>query len=199
MYGQAFPKYPKIQVFNIFAMSVKRSEIWSWLLEHQSFLQGNRNDHENVKGMVMGWSSVLKVLKVQVCNVFTISLKKVKNRLQYGVHQDQNFCKSDCQFLMKARHFQSTRKRKFANFLPNFKKKNHNCFCVLLWCQILRYFTRFQLCLLLHSNIPTSPICQDSPGFWYTVLVSWTELICPGFYIFHYFFFSYLHNFSSAF
>ena len=171
MYGQAFPKYPKIQVFNIFAISVKRSEIWSWLLEHQSFLQGNRNDHENVKGMVMGWSSVLKVLKVQVCNVFTISLKKVRNRLQYGVHQDQNFCKSDCQFLMKARHFQSTRKRKFANFLPNFKKKNHNCF----WCfivmpniKILYEVPVMFVVAFQHSNFP------DLPG------QSWFLVYCSG-------------------
>ena len=32
------------------------------------------------------------------------------NGVHFGVHQDQDFCKLDYQFLMKARHVQSTQK-----------------------------------------------------------------------------------------
>ena len=47
-----------------------------------------------------------------------------------GVHQDQNFYKLYYQFLIKARHVQSTQKRKFVKFLQYIKKKYPNCFCV---------------------------------------------------------------------
>ena len=40
------------------------------------------------------------------------------NAVHFGVHQDQNFYKLDCQFLLKvAKHVQSTQKRKFVKFL----------------------------------------------------------------------------------
>ena len=41
------------------------------------------------------------------------------NGVHYGTHHDQNFYKLDYQFLMKARHVQSTQKRKFVKFLQD--------------------------------------------------------------------------------
>ena len=41
----------------------------------------------------------------------------------FGVHQDQNFYKLDCRFLMKvARHVQSNQKRKLLNFCSILRK-----------------------------------------------------------------------------
>ena len=50
-----------------------------------------------------------------------------------------------------------------------------------------RYFTGFQSCLVLFvfQTFQLSRFCQDSPGFCYSVLVSWIELVCLGFYISH--------------
>ena len=45
--------------------------------------------------------------------------------------------------------FPKTQKRKFVKLLQYIKQKYCNCFCVLLWCKTLRYFTGFQSCLLL--------------------------------------------------
>ena len=39
------------------------------------------------------------------------------NGVHFGVHQDQNFCKLDYRFLMKARHVQSTQKMESVKFL----------------------------------------------------------------------------------
>ena len=68
-YGQAFPKFPKKQVCNVFTISLKKLEMkltflmqinikfpnsWFQHFGHQSFLQCDRHDHENVKDKVMG-------------------------------------------------------------------------------------------------------------------------------------------------
>ena len=53
------------------------------------------------------------------------------NGVHFGVHQDQNFCKLDDRFLMKARHVQTTQKMKGVKCLQYTSKKYCNCFCVL--------------------------------------------------------------------
>ena len=55
---------------------------------------------------------------------FAMALQEVMNGVHYGVYQDQNFYKLDCWLLIKARHVQSTQKRKFINFLQYIKKKS---------------------------------------------------------------------------
>ena len=65
-------------------------------------------------------SSILKVLKVTSLQcLYNISKKKLRmNRVSFGVHQYQNFCKLDYQFLMKVvRHVQRTPKWKLLIFL----------------------------------------------------------------------------------
>ena len=124
--------------------------------KHQSFLTVDFNTFSikafyNVMGMIMKtwrtwwweWSSILKVLKVTSCNVFTISLKRSYEW--------------SSQFLIKLLIFDDSsqtcpkyQKRKFDKFYQYIKKKYCNCFCVLLWCGTFRYFTGFQPCLLLH-------------------------------------------------
>ena len=74
--------------------------------------------------------------------------------------------------LMKARHVQSTQKRKFVKFLQQIKKKYHICFCVLLWGKNIQILYRVLSCLLLliFANIPIVPIL---PG------QSWFSICCP--------------------
>ena len=101
--------------------------------KHQSFLEVDFNTLDikifyKATGTIMktwkawwwAWSSVLKVLKVTSWQCpYNISTKKLcMDRVNFGVHQDQNFCKLDHQFLMKVdRHVQSTQKRKLVNLL----------------------------------------------------------------------------------
>ena len=54
------------------------------------------------------------------------------NGVHFGVHQDQNFSKLNYRFLMKARHVQTTQKKKGIKCLQYTSKKYCNCFCVLL-------------------------------------------------------------------
>ena len=60
-------------------------------------------------------------------NMFAMFLqhlwKEVMDGVYFGVHQDQNFYKLDCRFLMKvARHVQSNQKRKLLNFCNILRK-----------------------------------------------------------------------------
>ena len=101
---------------------------WSWKREGH----GDGNDQ-----------AFSKYSKYQVCNVFTISLKRSYEW--------------SSQFLIKLLIFDDSsqtcpkyQKRKFDKFYQYIKRKYCNCFCVLLWCGTFRYFTGFQPCLLLH-------------------------------------------------
>ena len=39
-YSRACPKYPKLQIYDIFAISQERGEVWSWETDkHQTILQ----------------------------------------------------------------------------------------------------------------------------------------------------------------
>ena len=105
------------------------------------------------------------------------------NGVYCEVHQDQNFCKWDYQFLMKPRHVQSTRKRKFFKFL---EYSFLYCCCVLVWSkniQITLQGSSHVCCYLFLQTFQLSRFCRDSPGFWYAVPVSRIESVCPGFYI----------------
>ena len=86
-------------------------------------------------------------------NKFEISLQYLIREFRDGAHfvhlyKHQSFYKLALLFLM-ARHVQSSKNRKLEIFLQYIKKKCRNCFCVLLWCKVFRYFTRVQSCLLL--------------------------------------------------
>ena len=121
---------------------------WSQDFGHQSFLQVDRHDHENVKGMVMG---TIKHYQSTQSNNFVMSLqylwKEVMNGVDFGVHQDQNFYKLDYQFLLKvARHAQSTQKRNLVKFLQFIT----TAFVFYHDAKHSWYFTGFQSCLLLH-------------------------------------------------
>ena len=77
----------------------------------------------------------------------------------YRVHQDQNFYKLNYQLLMKARHVQSTQKRKLVKLLQYNKEKYCNCFCVLLWGKNIQILYRVPImfvvaCFCKHSNCP---------------------------------------------
>ena len=82
------------------------------------FLQGDRHNHENVKGMVMGMIKHSKMLNVTSLQwLYNISKKKLRIEFIF------EFIKIDYQFLMKvARHVQSTQKRKSVKFLQYIKK-----------------------------------------------------------------------------
>ena len=124
------------------------------------------------------------------------------NGVDYGIHQDNFFYKLNYRFLTKARHVQSTQKRKFVKFLHYIKKKYCNCFCVLLWCKTFWYFTRSQssvmfiiTCFYKHSNsldfsrsVPVCGMLSQCSGLNQFVLV----------FIFLSKKNSYLHSFSSA-
>ena len=88
--------------------------------ENQSFLQGDKYDHENMKAMMMG---IIKHSQSTQSNKFAISLQYFQKKV--GI--DQNIYKLNYCFLMKvARHVQSTQKREFVKFLQYIKKKYHN-------------------------------------------------------------------------
>ena len=84
-YGQAFPKFPKKQVCNVFTISLKKLEMkltflmqinikvsnsWFQHCGHQSCLQFDRHDH--VKDMVMG---MFKHSQSTQSNKFAMSLQ----------------------------------------------------------------------------------------------------------------------------
>ena len=86
-YGQAFSKFPEKQVCNVFGISSKMLEMkltflmqinikfpnsWFQHFGHQSFLQCDRHDHENVKDMVMG---MIKHSQSTQSNKFAMSLQ----------------------------------------------------------------------------------------------------------------------------
>ena len=90
---------------------------WCQHLRHQSFLQGDRHDHENMKGMLMSMT------KHSQSNEFAISLQYLKKEVRNGV-KDQNFYKLAYHFLIKVTtHVQSTQKRIFIKFLQYIKSK----------------------------------------------------------------------------
>ena len=98
------------------------------------------------------WLSILKVFKVtSLQNLYNVSKKEVRDGV-HSLHVDkhQSFYKVALSFLMEvARYVQSTQNMTLVIFCNVLRKKCHNCFCVLFWCKILRYFTRFQSSLLL--------------------------------------------------
>ena len=91
-------------------INIKFPTSWFQHFGHQSFLQGDRHDHENVKGVVMGMISILKVLKVTSLQcLYNISKKKLW--MEFSIF-DVSY-----RFLMKvARHVQSTEKGSLLNF-----------------------------------------------------------------------------------
>ena len=122
---------------------------WFQHFDHQSFLHG-----------------VLSLLVIMTknsqstqSNKFAISLQYLKKEVRNKVHflhadKHQSFNKLVFSFLMEvARHVQSTQNRKLVMFLQHIKKKCRNCFCVLLWCKRVRYFTGVQSCSLLLVTI----------------------------------------------
>ena len=138
-----------------------------------------------------------KFPKQQVCNVFTISLK--------GSYEWISLCSSsrskllDYRFLMKARHAQNTRKRKFVKF---FILRHSIATVFVFYCEAktFRYLMGFQSCLLLlvFANILTVSILSGQSRF---------LVYCPGapdwINLSQFLYFSpkkcsYLQNFSSA-
>ena len=65
----------------------------------------------------------------------------------FSYRQTSKFLK-DCIIIFDG-NGQSIQNRKLVMFLQYIKKKNCNCFCVLLWCKTFRYFIGVQSCFLL--------------------------------------------------
>ena len=120
---QAFSKFPKQQVCNIFIISQKevRDEVdFLHAGKHQSFIHVDFNTLDikvSYKVKLSLLTGMIKVVKV-------ISLQYLKKEVIDGIH----FLHADKQ----TRHVQSTQNRKLVMFCNIFRKKCRNCFCVLL-------------------------------------------------------------------
>ena len=125
-YGQAFPKFPKMNICNVFTISLKnvRDEVDFFDADkHQSFLTVDFNTlcmkvFCNVTGMIMKtwrtwwWecSSILKILKATSLQC-TYNIYKKKLCMEFSIFY------VSYQFLMKvSRHVQNTQTRKFVKF-----------------------------------------------------------------------------------
>ena len=129
-YGQAFPKFQKNQVCNVFTISLKKLEMKLTLLMQTKF-PNSWFQHfvikvfDNVLDMIIKtwrtwwweWSSILKVLKVTSLQcLWNISRKKLW--MEFSIF-DLSY-----QFLMKvSRHVQSTKKRSLL-ILSNILRKS---------------------------------------------------------------------------
>ena len=142
------------------------------------------------------WSSVLKILKV----ISLQCLYNISNGVHYGVHQDQNFCKLDYRFFMKASMSKVLKKGSMLSFCNIWRKGIVTVFvfyCNAKHSDTLRGSSPVCFYLFL-KTFQQSRFCQDSPGFWYAIPVSRIDLVCPVFYISHQKMFLYAHHFSSA-
>ena len=110
------PKKLEMKLTFLMQINIKVSNSWFKQCGHQSFLQCHRHDHENVKDMVLGMSSIFKVLKVTSLQcLYDISKKKLW--MEFSVFDGIYW------FLMKvARHLQSTEKGSLLNFSNILKK-----------------------------------------------------------------------------
>ena len=125
-------------------INIKFPTSWFQHFGHQSFLQGDRHDHENVKGVVMGMISILKVLKVTSLQcLYNISKKKLWMEFILEFIKIKTSASWIIDFWWKPdmskqpkkrrvlRHVQTTQKKKGVKGLQYTSKKYCNCFCVL--------------------------------------------------------------------
>ena len=134
------------------------------------------------------WSSILKVLKVTSLQcLYNISKKKLWMEFILEFIKIKTSASWIINFWWKPDMSKVPKKGSLLSFCKIFRKSIVTVFLFYCEAKAFRYFTGFQSCLVLFvfQTFQLSRFCQDSPGFCYSVLVSWIELVCLGFYISH--------------
>ena len=130
--------------------------------KHQSFLPtdfstlGIKFSFKAILALLMGLIKHSQRTQINKFAIFLQFLKKFRDAVHF-LHADrhQSFCKLVLSFLMEGAKL-STQNRK----LVILREKCCNCFCILLWCKTLRYFTG----VLSYSLLPVFSVklCHGS-------------------------------------